>query len=225
MTERPHAMLTQDQRAFLRGEKEYDGDTAPQQRWQMRERIQQRIRASLLDFRLLGDGLDSTDREKIFEPRLDESPRWELPDGTEVVSRSGMDPLVSWGISDGIGFFYDLTEEAGTSFELAIEAGVWEAYPRHHDDRLLNDVTIEIDDAPRDVLVKDAVAHLEQGKVPPSPSVAAMMASDDVSDEQILQLRGLMREKSHQHWTSRDKSPLQEKTSSESTDGDDDSGE
>lgn len=70
--DRPHAMLTQDQREFLRrtlrGEEVYEGTNAGQQRYQMRNRIRERVRASICDFSLLFEALDERDRDHIFNP-------------------------------------------------------------------------------------------------------------------------------------------------------------
>lgn len=65
--DRPHAMLTQDQRAFLRGEKTYDGENAAQQRWQMNDRIRNRVRNTLLDFSLIYEIFDNQEMAKIFD--------------------------------------------------------------------------------------------------------------------------------------------------------------
>lgn len=51
--EREGAMLTKTQRAFLKGEKEYTGENARQQRYQRRQAIKKRVQNTMLDFKLL----------------------------------------------------------------------------------------------------------------------------------------------------------------------------
>lgn len=65
--QRKVAMLTQNQRDFIRGDKAYEGDTAKQQRYQMRERIRRRVRDTLQDFALLYEYTDERERNAIFD--------------------------------------------------------------------------------------------------------------------------------------------------------------
>lgn len=64
--ERKSAMFTKPQREFLRGEREYTGDNAKSQRYEMRERIARRVRDTLLDFALLYEYADERERNRIF---------------------------------------------------------------------------------------------------------------------------------------------------------------
>jgi hypothetical protein len=58
--------LTDTDKEFLRGEKEYTGENANQIRYQRRSAIRERTRAALADFAFLCDELDANEREKIF---------------------------------------------------------------------------------------------------------------------------------------------------------------
>lgn len=64
--DRKDAMLTSLQRDFLTGEHEYTGEHAKQERYQRRKAIRERIYHTLLDFTLLLDHLDASEREKVF---------------------------------------------------------------------------------------------------------------------------------------------------------------
>lgn len=64
--ERPNAMLTKTQRAFLRGEKEYTGNSAKQQRYERRRAIQERVQNTLLDFQLLFDTWEDRGTGSLF---------------------------------------------------------------------------------------------------------------------------------------------------------------
>lgn len=66
MDEEINAMLTKDDRSFLRGEKTYSGEHAKQQRYQRRRSIRDRVHQSVIDFSLLMDHLPEEEREKIF---------------------------------------------------------------------------------------------------------------------------------------------------------------
>lgn len=60
--------LTEADREFLRGEREYTGENAKQMRYQRRQSIRERTRGAFRDFALLHDELDKTERNKIFDP-------------------------------------------------------------------------------------------------------------------------------------------------------------
>lgn len=59
--------LTETDRAFLTGEKEYTGDNAKQLRYQRRQAIAERARQAFHDFSLLFDVLDEHERDRIFD--------------------------------------------------------------------------------------------------------------------------------------------------------------
>lgn len=61
-----NGFLTERDRKFLLGEKEYTGKNAKQLRYQTRRAIRERTRAAFRDFSLLYDALDEEERNKIF---------------------------------------------------------------------------------------------------------------------------------------------------------------
>lgn len=65
--------LTPTDREFLRGEKEYHGEHAKQNRYQRRQGIAERTRAAFEDFALLFDTLDEHERNRIFDPPVEET--------------------------------------------------------------------------------------------------------------------------------------------------------
>lgn len=66
--------LTETDREFLRGEKEYSGENAKQMRYQRRRSIRERSRGALFDMQLLFNELSDREIEKIFHPPDDQSP-------------------------------------------------------------------------------------------------------------------------------------------------------
>lgn len=59
------AVLTPTQRELLRGEKEYTGEYAKQQRYARRQAIQSRVEASIEDFRLLHQAAKNNDPQTL----------------------------------------------------------------------------------------------------------------------------------------------------------------
>ena len=59
--------LSQEDRRFLRGEKEYTGEYASQNRYQRRKAIAERARKAFGDFALLHETLDRAERNRIFD--------------------------------------------------------------------------------------------------------------------------------------------------------------
>jgi hypothetical protein len=67
MTGRKNAMLTTEDRRWLTGEKSYEGQHAKQQRYQRRRDIRSRVRNTILDFTILFEHLEESEREKLFD--------------------------------------------------------------------------------------------------------------------------------------------------------------
>jgi len=59
-------MLTKTQRAFLKGEKEYTGEHAKQERYQRRQAIKERVENTLRDFELLFETWDERGSGSLF---------------------------------------------------------------------------------------------------------------------------------------------------------------
>lgn len=103
-----NGFLTERDRKFLRGEKEYSGENARQLRYQTRRAIRERTRAAFRDFSLLYDVLDETERKNIFN--VADDPLDHVEDGG--LSRETRD-----GISDTLAFLYlSLVGEVGEEF-------------------------------------------------------------------------------------------------------------
>lgn len=109
-----NGFLTERDRKFLRGEKEYTGENAKQMRYQARRAIRERTRAAFRDFSLLYATLDENERKKIFNVADDPL------DVDGGLSRETRD-----GITDTLGFLYlSLTGEVGEEFSRLTQPGV-----------------------------------------------------------------------------------------------------
>lgn len=82
-------MLTTEDRRWLTGSKTYEGEHATQQRYQRRRDIRDRLYNSLLDFSIVFEHLEESEREKLF--RDDEG-------GVAT------DPELERGVRDGLAF-------------------------------------------------------------------------------------------------------------------------
>lgn len=80
MAGRKNAMLTTEDRRWLTGEKTYDGEHAKQQRYQRRRDIRERVYNSMLDFTILFQQLEETEREKLFGQISDDGTQWDIED-------------------------------------------------------------------------------------------------------------------------------------------------
>jgi hypothetical protein len=80
MTGRKNAMLTTEDRRWLTGEKQYEGEHAKQQRYQRRRDIRERIYNSILDFTILFQHFEDTEREKLFGQLSADGTQWDLND-------------------------------------------------------------------------------------------------------------------------------------------------
>lgn len=109
-----NGFLTERDRKFLRGEKEYTGENAKQMRYQARRAIRERTRAAFRDFSLLYNILDETERKKIFN--VADEPL----DTDGGLSRETRD-----GITDTLAFLYiSLAGEVGEEFSRLTQPGV-----------------------------------------------------------------------------------------------------
>jgi len=92
MTGRKNALLTTEDRRWLRGEKQYEGEHAKQQRYQRRRDIRERVYNSLIDFSILFEHLEDAEREKLFGTPGPDQPT--VTDDAELTD----------GIRDGLAF-------------------------------------------------------------------------------------------------------------------------
>lgn len=119
-TDRPNAMLTKAQREFVTGKKEYSGEHAKQQRYQMRTAVRQRVRDTLLDFQLLFEHMDDRERERVFEvaPEQGVSPNRE---------ERRKQRALRYALADTLGFLYQGLEHTRYSFKHFLERGILQA--------------------------------------------------------------------------------------------------
>lgn len=137
--------LTDTDREFLRGEKEYSGENAKQMRYQRRRAIRDRTRGAFRDFSLLFETLDEKERNKIFDV------------GDDVEDLEALNEFRE-SLASTISFIYlSLEGEAGsdaiwrrsfrTPFEVILNKGVSKAeVERHpHDEMFSFSVTVDFE--------------------------------------------------------------------------------
>ncbi|MFB6269831.1 MAG: hypothetical protein ABEH83_07795 [Halobacterium sp.] len=103
--ERGRGVLTDADRAYLRGDREYGSVQAERN---ARARVRERVYDALLDFELLVEGLDDRDLDLVFEKRAAEG------DGTEA-----FDAFVST-----LAFLYRGVDRTDLDFETVLREGV-----------------------------------------------------------------------------------------------------
>jgi hypothetical protein len=118
-TERGAGLLTEKQRRYLRGEKEYDN---AQSERDMRYKIRERIKNGLLDFCILAKRLQPRDRKQIFKDVRSPVERGDTEFTEDEILRE--DELS--GIVHAMEFLYLAAEDAEIPFERAVELGVRE---------------------------------------------------------------------------------------------------
>jgi hypothetical protein len=144
MAGRKNAMLTTEDRRWLTNEKTYEGEHAKQQRYQRRRDIRERVYNSILDFTILFQHLEETEREKLFGHVTGDGPRQvDDPDAFEE------------GIADALAFLlYNVggtslmrTPDTDTQGRSVAERVVTDALYRagRRDDLLVEDVSLDID--------------------------------------------------------------------------------
>jgi len=119
-TERKNALLTQGQREYLRGEKEFKNEQSERD---IRYEIRERIKDGLLDFELLADELEPRDRKQIFKDVRPAALRGdEHVNVDEMPQRDEMEGLVHT-----VAFLYLAARDADLPFEKVVELGISEA--------------------------------------------------------------------------------------------------
>lgn len=153
---RPPAILTPSQRAFLRGDKEFESD---QSAVNARYKIRQRIQHALLDFAILGKHLDPRDREQIFKDIRTPAQRGELAEDPEPMDRYREDEVA--GVMHAVTFLYLGAHEAGLPFETLLEMGLLQAdHPDVAGPFTVGKVSVSIEADPT-LAVDDLVAAIE----------------------------------------------------------------
>lgn len=168
---RERGILTPDDREFLRGETNIEG----QYERRVRQRIRNRVLHSIADFWYLSERLQRDDLELIFDPDRGKheqtNPRHGLPLGRYTFDheqhRTGLageetNPATTFFeevIKDTISFFYQGTEHLpAVDFERVIEEGVTKAVREHG-----KTASVEIDT--RKVEMDDLMKKAEEGEL------------------------------------------------------------
>lgn len=173
-------MLTTEDRRWLTGEKSYEGEHAKQQRYQRRRDIRDRVYNTILDFGILLEHLEESEREKLFDQI----------DGRAVGSE---DDEFILGLRDALAFILYSTgitesmvrenrDDRSVSFaEQLLRDAVYEAGKR--EDVLVEDVELTIDatDAPIATILQD----LEAGNEVSPAGLRLLMESNNVDTARV----------------------------------------
>lgn len=164
--ERGRGILSQADRAYLRGETEYE---SVQSERNARARIRDRLFESVRDFELLVESLSERDRKLVFEKRFG-----------EMEGHAAFDALVSWlaccylGVGDtDVPFERVLTEAVNVA-----EAG---------DGRV---ATVDLELTFGTLTVDQLLHKLETGKELSLTELAFLHASDEVSMDRLARYLG-----------------------------------
>ncbi|MEM4781310.1 MAG: hypothetical protein QXG03_07110 [Halalkalicoccus sp.] len=177
MTSRKNAMLTTEDRRWLTGEKSYEGEHAKQQRYQRRRDIRDRVYNSILDFPVLFEHLEESERRKLFE----------------VDGGLSNDPELRRGVRDGLAFLlYNagitgaMGEDGGpgTTAHRLLREAIGEAGRK--DGYVVEDVAIEIDARPADP--SRLRRKLAAGEELSGPELVALLDADAVDADEVQAL-------------------------------------
>lgn len=139
--------LTDVDKEFLRGEKEYTGENANQMRYQRRRAIREATRAAIADLAFLYEHLDDHELEKIVKP--------EDPDD---------DIELYHELRETLGFLYKLTKATppwgAIHFDQILEQAVSTA-ERDMDNRFV-DVRIYMNERPPEVMGRNAAEKIRE---------------------------------------------------------------
>lgn len=181
MAGRKNAMLTTEDRRWLTGEKTYEGEHAKQQRYQRRRDIRERIYNSMLDFTIIFQQLEETEREKLFGRLSDDGTQWDVDD--EAFEDGIRDALAfllyNVGITKRMSTEQDLSET--TVAEQLVSDAIYRAGRR--DDFLVEHVDLDV--TATHLPLSNVLADLEAG-TPLSPArLRVLMESDQVDTTEI----------------------------------------
>lgn len=134
MTEN-NGFLTGTDKEFLRGEREYTGENAKQNRYERRQAIAERARQAFADFALLFDTLDEHERNRIFDTDVD----GEVPVPTEGLRSD---------LTDTVAFLYlalegEINSEVATNrrfsfpFDSLLDSAIRRAERARYDRRIV----------------------------------------------------------------------------------------
>jgi hypothetical protein len=178
--ERDQGMLTYDDRAYLIGEKEVNGPSEVQ----LRQRMRDRIRNGLLDFKLLLYYLDERDVQTIFDNISD--PPWPDGFGGGEVYR---------GSKYALSFiYYGIEECTHASFSKLLEDAIESSLlPRQnsegHDVFPNASVDIEVEWPYESINTDLVLKKLREGERPSEQEIGALVREGDLSEEDWALLR------------------------------------
>lgn len=134
-----NGFLTQEDRRFLRGEKEYTGEYASQSRYERREAIAERARKAFGDFSLLLEGMNENERNRVF----DVEPAGERPTPDQGLYSDLVDTVafLYLGLEGELGSRVAQTRPFSVHFGNAVRSGVRRAERARHDRRVAVDVS------------------------------------------------------------------------------------
>jgi hypothetical protein len=180
MTGRKNAMLTTEDRRWLRGEKVYDGQHAKQQRYQRRRDIRDRVYNSMLDFSILLDELDDDEWREIFGEVVEGGQQWQ-----------NADEDLQAGVRDGLAFLLrtvgvatlmrDGQASQGTVPERLFTAALRRA--GHRDGLIVESVALDIEAT--DVGIPELLEDLQSDEPLSAGSLYLLMESGAVETDVV----------------------------------------
>jgi len=140
-----NGFLTDTDRKFLMGEKEYSGDNAKHLRYQRRRAIAERARQALHDFGFLFDMLNEHERNRIFDP-----PEEDESDLYQALYRTISFLYYSLEGNKGAKPAFMRNRSLNSTFKQILEPGVqFGEQARYPDDvTVIVDVTFDVDSTP-----------------------------------------------------------------------------
>lgn len=161
MSGRERGVLSQADRAYLRGETEF---ASAQSERNARSRIRDRIHDAVLDFEVLIEHLPDHDREIVFEKRFGRM------EGTEA-----FDALVS-----AVAFLYQAIDDTEVAFETVLKEAINLAEAK--DDRA---ATVDLDLTFQTLSAEQLQHKLEQGESLSLTEIAYLHQSDEVGPDEL----------------------------------------
>ncbi|WP_139173666.1 hypothetical protein [Natrialba sp. SSL1] len=149
--DRPAALLTDAQREYLRGEKEFK---RPVHERNLRSRIRERLVAATHDLTLLYNELDPEDRKMVYSVT-----GYDLAD--RVDDELERDPELVGAIRSSIAFFYEAAHDSGRDAESIVETAVGQVEQRRNSSTIV-DVNLEVEKSRLDYLADRGRSKMEQ---------------------------------------------------------------
>ncbi len=154
-------MLTTEDRRWLTGEKSYEGEHAKQQRYQRRRDIRKRVHNTILDFTILFEHLEETERKKLFEHLEDDEFVAGLRDGLAFI-------LYNAGITEAM--LEERSDGAESTAERLLQEAVYAAGKRD------------------EILVEDLELSIEATRAPIASILEELRAGNEVSPAELCLL-------------------------------------